>query len=255
MTVISALIIAKNEEANIGPAIQSLKGLADEVIVVVDSSSADRTGEIARNLGARTFVREWQGYSASKAWAVEQAAGEWILWIDADERVTPQLADEIRAFPFPISKAAACAFPRKAYFLGRWIKHCGWYPGYVTRLFRKDRASFNDKAVHEGLVVDGETARLKHPLLHHTDPDLEHYLTKFNHYTGLAAVQQAGAGKRFKIGDMIIGPAAAFVKMYLLKLGFLDGVEGFILSVFSAHYVLVKNLKLWELENIEGRRQ
>jgi len=253
MTGISALIIAKNEEANIGPAIKSLKGLADEIIVVVDSQSTDKTDEVARNLGARTFVREWQGYGASKAWAVKQAKGEWILWIDADERVTPQLTKEvISCQPFI---AAAYSFPRKAYFLGRWIKHCGWYPGYVTRFFHKDRGSFNDKQVHEGLVVSGEIIRLNNPLLHYTDPNLEHYLTKFNHYTTLAAGQQRRSGKQFKTIDIILGPLAAFVKMYLLKLGFLDGLEGFILSVFSAHYVLVKNLKLWELESIEGKHQ
>lgn len=254
MTAISALIIAKNEERNIGHAIKSLSGLADEVIVVVDSTSTDQTGEIARNLGARTFIREWQGYGASKAWGVEQAAGDLILWIDADERVTPQLAEEIKAFPFLQSKAAAWAFPRKAYFLGRWIKHCGWYPGYVTRLFRKNQACFNDRAVHEGLVVEGEIICLREPLLHYTDPDLEHYLKKFNQYTGLAAVQLERSGKRFHMRNLILGPPAAFVKMYLLKLGFLDGIEGFILSVFSAYYVLVKNMKLWEMENIERKR-
>ena len=246
--MISALIIAKNEENNIGSCLDSLQGFADETIVVVDSSSTDETERISRSEGARVFVKEWQGFGATKNWGLQHASGDLILWIDADERMTPELAKEITATIQSNRDYSALAFPRKAYFLGRWIKHCGWYPGYVTRLFKKGKAKFDDKQVHEMLVVDGKVVKLKEALLHYTDPDLAHYFVKFNEYTRLAAEQMHLSGSRFKAIDIILKPLIVFVKMYLIKLGFLDGMEGFILSVLSAHYAFVKNIRLWEIQ-------
>lgn len=251
--MISALIIAKNEEANIGSCLESLKDLAGEIVVVVDSASNDRTEEISRLSGAKVFVKEWLGYSRTKSWGLEQTTGEYVLWIDADERLTSELAEEIKRTMTEGREFAALSFPRKAFFLDRWIKHCGWYPGYVTRFFARERATFDEKEVHEGLTVDGAVIRLKNPLLHYTDPDLSHYMKKLNHYTQLAASQMHGGGRRFKVSDVIIKPPAFFFKMYILKLGWLDGLPGFILSVLSSYYVLTKYLKLWELELGEGR--
>ena len=244
---LSALIIARDEEGNIVPCIQSLAGLADEVLVAVDSRTADRTLELARDAGAKAFSVEWQGYGPTKNLALERAAGDWVLWIDADERATPELSAEIRKCLASSGELAAFAVPRQAYFLGRWIRHCGWYPGYVARLFRRGRARFDDKAVHEGLQIDGPVGRLARPLLHFTDPDLRHYLEKFNLYTTLAAQELNRRGRRARLSDILVRPPAFFAKMYLLKLGFLDGLEGLALCLLSAHYVLVKYLKLWEL--------
>jgi len=245
--MISALIIAKNEEGNIGECLQSLQGFADEAVVIVDSSSNDGTKRVAEEKGARVFVKDWEGYSLTKTWGLARTNGDHILWIDADERMTPELALEIKSTIQSGPEFSALAFPRKAFFLGRWISHCGWYPGYVTRFFIKGRARFDDKQVHEGLIVEGVVKKLKEPLLHYTDPDLTHYMAKFNHYTQLAAEQMHAAGRRFRISDAFIKPFAFFTKMYIIKLGFLDGWEGFILCVLSAYYVLVKYLKLWEL--------
>lgn len=244
--MIAALIIAKNEAGNIGPCLDSLRGVASQVVMVVDGGSTDATAEIARLHGAQVFIRPWQGYSAAKTFGLLQITCDWVLWIDADERVTPQLGDEISRI---ISKAnaAAYAMPRRAFFMGRWIKHCGWYPGYVTRLFRRDRARLDGKDVHEGLVIDGPVLKLRCDLLHFTDPDLAHYLDKFNRYTGLAAEEMNRNGRRFHIHQVMVKPAAFFIKMYLLKLGLLDGIEGLLLSILSAYYVFVKYLKLWEL--------
>ncbi|MBI5805991.1 glycosyltransferase family 2 protein [candidate division TA06 bacterium] len=250
--MISALIIAKDEKNNIGPCLDSLQGFAGEIIVVVDSSSTDETEQISRNKGARVLVKEWQGFGATKNWGLQQASGDLILWIDADERMTPELAKEITTTIQSNRNFSALAFPRKAYFLGRWIKHCGWYPGYVTRLFKKEKARFNDKQVHEMLVVDGKVIKLKEALLHYTDPDLAHYLLKFNKYTRLAAEQMNKSGSRFKLSGVILKPLIVFVKMYIIKLGFLDGMEGFILSVLSAHYSFVKNIRLWEIKRHQG---
>jgi glycosyltransferase involved in cell wall biosynthesis len=244
--MITALIIAKNEAGNICPCLDSLRGIAAQAVVVVDSSSTDATAEIARLRGALVFIRPWPGYSAAKIFGLQQVTSEWVLWIDADERVTPQLAAEINR-TVTTAQAAAFAMPRRAFFMDRWIKHCGWYPGYVTRLFRRERARFDGKDVHEGLVVDGPVHKLRCDLLHFTDPDLEHYLDKFNHYTGLAAEEMHRNGRRFHIHQVAIKPVAFFLKMYLLKLGLLDGIEGLILCLLSAYYVFVKYLKLWEL--------
>jgi glycosyltransferase involved in cell wall biosynthesis len=246
--MISALIIAKDEERNIGPCIDSLKSLADETVVIMDSTSTDRSREIALEKGAKVFVKEWLGYGATKNWGLQHTSGDCILWIDADERMTPELASEIKNTMSSGIQFAALAFPRKAFFLGKWIKHCGWYPGYVRRLFKRGEARFDDKLVHEKLIVSGRTIRLKNALIHFTDPDINRYFTKFNEYTRLAAEQMHLNGRRFKVAEAILKPIFLFVKMYILKLGFLDGIEGFILCVFSSHYVFVKNVKLWEMQ-------
>ncbi len=244
--MISALIIARDEESNIGPCLDSLRGLADEAVVVVDSASSDRTEAIARERGARVWVREWQGFSATKQWGLRQAKGDWVLWLDADERMTPELSSAIQEEIGKEVNFSALAFPRQAFFLGRWIRHCGWYPGYVTRFFRPDRARFDDKLVHEGLLIEGPVRRVAQPILHYTDPDLERYLSKFNRYTELAARQMHEAGRQFQLTDLLFRPPAFFLKMYIIKAGFLDGYQGFVLSALSACYVAVKYLKLWE---------
>ncbi len=251
--MITALIIARDEEGNIAPCLKSLQGLAGESLVAVDDRTVDRTLELAEEAGARAFRIEWQGFGKTKNEALAKATGDWVLWIDADERMTPELADEVRSALSKGSDASAFQVPRKAFFLGRWIRHCGWYPGYVTRLFRRGRASFSDKQVHEGLVVDGRVGRLRHPLLHYTDPDLSHYLAKLNCYTDLAARELHAKGRRPGPLDPVIRPFWFFLRSYLLRRGFLDGTEGFILSVLSGYSVMFKYLKLRELWENEGR--
>lgn len=250
---ITALIIARDEERNIAPCLRSLDGLADEILVAVDSRTADRTLELAVEAGAKAFPVDWKGYGTTKNEVLERASGDWVLWLDADERMTPELAVEIKKALSGGERVEAFSVPRKAFFLGKWIRHCGWYPGYVTRLFRRGRARFSDKPVHEGLVVEGQTGRLRHPLLHYTDPDLTHYLAKFNSYTDLAAGELFARGRRPGALDPVARPLWFFLRSYLLRLGFLDGTEGLILSVLSGYSVMFKYLKLRELWENAGR--
>lgn len=247
MPKLSVITLAYNEEHNIAQCLATVRW-ADEIIVI-DSGSTDRTGELARQFTDKVLNVEWRGYGATKNFALERATGDWILWLDADERVPEELAAEMQSvLRSNDGSIAGYRVARRAYFLGRWIKHCGWYPGRVTRLFRKSKARFTESNVHEQIIVDGRIAELKNDLLHYTDPNLQHYFQKFNRYTSLAAADLQAAGKTFSVLDLLLRPAFLFFKMYVLKRGFLDGIQGFILCVVSAAYVFTKYAKLWELQ-------
>jgi len=239
---LSVVVITKNEEANITRCLSSVTW-ADE-IVVVDSHSTDRTVDIARKYGAKIFSPEWRGYGSAKKEGVNRATGEWILSIDADEVVTPELADEIEGVLRNGTNYAGFFMPRKTNFLGRWILHCGWYPDMLLRLFRKSKGNFNDAVVHEKVELNGETGSLKEHLLHYSYPDMDHYLRKFNLYTTLGAQEANRTGKKAGWTDIVIKPPVSFVKHYISKQGFRDGMEGFILSVLSSLAVMIKYVKL-----------
>jgi glycosyltransferase involved in cell wall biosynthesis len=246
---ISSVIIAKNEASNISRCIESQAGCIDEIIVLVDDSSTDKTFDIASSYPSVITKRvKWTGYSQTKQEGVSLASNNWILWIDADEAVSPELCEELKEFKKSVPSFTAYSVPRRAYFLGKWIKHCGWYPGRVVRLFNKNEVGFNDKPVHEQLKVDGITGKLSHDLEHYTDPDIHHYFEKYNNYTSLAAAELFNKGKKFSVFDILLRPVVIFLKMYVIRAGFLDGLHGFILSVFSASYVFTKYCKLWEYE-------
>ncbi len=244
-STLSVILITKNEEQNIDACLASVR-FADEIIVV-DAGSTDATVKKAKRLTKKVFVRPWEGYGAAKNFALNHATGDWIFWIDADERVPEALQTEIAAV---VESSAglfdAYSVPRRANFLGRWIRHCGWYPGRVTRLFRKGSGTFTESKVHERLVVEGKEGMLHSDLLHYTDPTLKGYFEKFNKYTSLASDELAGEGREFDIGQITIRPVWTFFRMYVLRLGFLDGIQGFILCVLSACYVFTKYAKLWE---------
>lgn len=247
MARLTVITLALNEEHNIEDCLASV-AWADEIIVV-DSGSTDRTVELARRFTDHVLSLEWTGYGPTKNAALERSTGEWILWLDADERVTPELAEEIRTVLQDSSSCDAYSVARRAYFLGRWMKHGGWYPGRVTRLFRKGTARFTDNSVHESVIVRGSVGRLRHDLLHFTDPDLHHYVVKFNRYTTLAARELWDEGRSASVFDLMARPVFMFFKMYLVRRGFLDGVHGFILSILSSAYVFTKYAKLWELHH------
>jgi glycosyltransferase involved in cell wall biosynthesis len=243
---LSVVTIALNEEHNIIECLRSVQW-ADELIVV-DSGSTDRTVELARSFPARVLQVQWHGYGRTKNEALQHATGDWILWLDADERITAALAEEIKStIRSNSSSVAGYTMPRKAFFLGKWIRHCGWYPSRVTRLFRRDKGRFSENQVHEELVLDGITEDFQNDILHYTDPDLYHYFHKFNRYTSLAAKDMHDAGRRFRLYDLLVRPPFTFVKMFLLRRGFLDGIHGLVLSVASSTYVFVKYAKLWEI--------
>jgi len=242
---LSALVICKNEAEHIGPCLESL-AFADEIIVV-DSGSTDGTVDIARRYTETVLVTEWKGYAETKQYGLERASGQWVLWIDADERVSPELAAEIEQVLVTGTGHAAFRMPRRAFFLGRWIKHSGWYPGYVVRLFKRSQGRFGQEMVHESLHVSGSTGTLKHDIDHYTDNTIEHYFDKFNIYTSLAAREMARGGKKTSLAAMVVRSWHMFIKMYAVKAGFLDGIEGLLLAVFSSFYVFVKYAKLREL--------
>ncbi len=248
MVKLSSIIIAKNEEANIKRCIESQLDCIDEIVVLVDSESTDRTLEVVKSYSQVKYeVTEWYGYAKTKQHAISLCSNDWVFWIDADETITDNLNEELKLFKNSEPTHSAYSVARRAYFLGRWIKHSGWYPGRVERLFNKHKAVFSDKDVHEHLEINGTIGELKYDLNHYTDPSIKHYFEKFNNYTSLAASELNKRSKSFSFADIIIRPPVLFFKMYILKLGFLDGIQGFILAVFSSAYVFTKYTKLWEI--------
>ncbi len=250
---LSVITLTKNEEHNIAECLESVRW-ADQIIVI-DSGSTDRTVEIARRYTDCIYEMAWAGYGEMKNIALSKATQDWVLWIDADERVPADLGEEIRSVMTGNGQEhAGYEVARRAFFLGKWIRHCGWYPGYVTRLFRRERARFSVSRVHERLELEGATGRLENDLLHFTDRNLHHYFSKFNRYTSLAAEDLAEEGRAFSFYDVVVRPPFLFLKMYLFRLGFLDGMRGLILSFASASYVFVKYAKLWELRRVDIER-
>lgn len=253
--MLSVVIITLNEEKKIRDCLELVKW-ADE-IVVVDSFSKDNTVEIARNYTDKIYQREFAGFGKQKNFALSKASGDWILAIDADERVTSELKEEIkRTLANP--RASGYYMPRKSYFLGKWIKHCGWWPDYLLRLFRRDCGHFSDRLVHEALEVDGPTGRLNNPLEHHPFCSLSELIRKADRYSTLGAeviiAESKDCSGKHKVSVLIsfLHAWAKFFSMYFIKAGFLDGKEGFILSVLSFYYTLIKYLKLWEKQRKRG---
>jgi len=243
---ITATVITFNEEHNIAAALESLSWV-DEIIVV-DSESSDRTVEITRGFTDRIFVRPWPGYSAQKNFAAEQASHDWIFSLDADERVSGELANEIAQLKNSIEpEAAGFEMSRLTFYLGRWIKYSGWRPDYKLRLYDRTRARWRGDYVHETLEVDGKIERLGGDILHYTVRDASEHHLRMDRYTTLAAAQAYSQGKRASILSLLVSPTVVFLRSYILKLGFLDGVPGLAIARFAAHYEFLKNLKLWEM--------
>ncbi|MDP4115575.1 MAG: glycosyltransferase family 2 protein [Bacteroidota bacterium] len=246
---ISSIIIAKNEELNIARCIESQLECVDEIVVLVGNESTDRTLEIVNSYEkVKCETVEWMGYAKTKQYAVTLTTNNWVLWIDADECLSKNLIEEIKKFKDKTPDNEVYSFPRKAEFLGRWILHGGWYPGRVERLFDKTRVRFSESDVHEYLSYTGRQGYFTNDIEHYTDPNIKHYLKKLNNYTSLAANELLSKKKVFKLSDIIIRPLWLFVKMYFIKAGFLDGLQGFILASFSSFYVFTKYCKLWELK-------
>ena len=243
---LSVVVITHNEEANIGRVLESVR-LADERIVL-DCGSTDRTLEIARTFGARTFTEKWKGYSAQKNSAIDKASGDWVLSLDADEAVEPELMEEIRHVLGQNPPVNGYYMPRKNYFLGRWIRHGGFYPDRKLRLFRRGLGRFGERPVHEVVQVDGPTATLNHALVHNAYPTLEGYISHMNRYSSLGAEIVAAEGRGgFSLLNIVINPLATFLYNYFFRLGLLDGREGLLLHLYHSAYVSWKYAKAWEL--------
>jgi glycosyltransferase involved in cell wall biosynthesis len=243
---ISAVLITFNEEANISSALQSLAGIADE-IVVVDSRSTDRTVKLAREFTDRVVERKWTNYSDQKNFADGLAVHPWILSLDADERISPGLRAELLALKSQDPSCAGFSMPRLVFYLGRWIRHCGWYPDRKVRLFRRDAARWEGEYVHETLVIRGEIRKLKGPLHHYTYRNIGDHLTRLNAFADLGAQKLYAQGRKSRWPHLLVLPFSRFLKSYVLKRGFLDGFAGLVVSVLNGYSIFVRYAKLREI--------
>ena len=281
---LSVVIITHNEEANLGRTLESVQPLVSNgkgEIIVVDSGSTDRTVEVAKSFAARVFIEEWKGYAAQKNSAINKAIGDWVLSLDADEEVDRDLQQALGNTVEGLERVAALKqanahdltvadarsdveyhintildggfsglwVPRKNQFLGRWLRHGGFWPDPKLRFFRRGSGRFEDRAVHEDVRLDGKTGQIRYgSLIHHSYPMLSDYIEHMNRYSSLGAEMVVAKGKvRFSAINIVARPLATFVYNYLLRLGFLDGREGLLLHLYHAAYVSWKYAKAWEL--------
>jgi len=241
---ISVVVVTKNEEKNIREALQSIGNVSE--IIVVDDFSTDKTVEICRDFTEKVFQTEWKGYAAQKQKAIDLAAGPWVFLLDADERFTKPLSEEIKRIVEQKGEYSGFFVPRKNFFLGRWIRHGGWWPDYTLRFFRKETAQVEDRKVHEKVIVRGKTGFLESPLEHFTYRTVSDYLKKMEIYATLSAEELKNKGAKSGIMTMCSHSVFTFLKMYFFRLGFLDGIHGFVLAVLYSYYTFLKYLKLWE---------
>jgi glycosyltransferase involved in cell wall biosynthesis len=245
MPRLSVAVITLNEEERLRACLESVVW-ADE-IVVVDAGSSDKTVAIAREFTDRVAFHAWQGYAAQKNAALARCTGEWILSLDADERVPDDLRDEIAGTLAGAPAEVGFALPRRNVFQGRWVRHGGLYPDWQLRLFRRGRGAFVERAVHESVRVDGPVGRLRSALVHESYRSLADAVARLNRYSDLAAAELAAAGRGGTLVDLLLRPAWRFVSMYLLRAGFLDGRRGLVLAALYAHYVFLRAAKAREL--------
>lgn len=246
MTRLSVVLIVQNESANLRACLDSVKGMGE--IVVLDSGSHDDTVSIAREFTEKVFVDgDWQGFGVQRQRAQARATGDWIFMLDADERVTPALRKEIEQVVATDDRSVVCAVPRLSFCFGRFIRHSGWYPDYVLRLYPGARARYDDALVHEKVCPDAgmKVLQLRGDLLHYTYRDLQHYLVKSAAYAEAWASTRERQGRRASLTQGMLHGIACFIRMYLLRAGFLDGRAGFLLALLSAHSTFVKYADLW----------
>lgn len=246
---LSIAIITKNEEANLARTLASVRW-ADE-IVIVDSGSTDCTADIARAGAAKFFVEDWKGFGAQKNSAIAKCTGDWILSLDADEEVSAELAAEIRQLLAETPDKEAYFLPRRNLFLGRWIRHGGYFPDPKLRLFRRGELQFEERSVHETIRATADAGRLQGELIHHAYPTLDGYLEHMNRYSTLGAGQAVQRGRTSRgalpfLWYVAVVPAATFAYNYVARLGFLDGREGLLLHLYHSSYVSWKYAKAWE---------
>lgn len=243
---IGAALIVQNEERQIARSIESVRWAHE--IVVVDGESTDGTVDIARRYTTKVITHPWQGYVRQRRVALSHLESDWVLMLDADEVVSPGLAAEIQELVRKDEATSGCLIARHNYFLGKWIRGCGWYPDYQLKLFRKRDAVFNEVEVHEGAVVGGKVKTLRGHIDHYTAPTLTHYLERFNAYTSLEVANRlAGGGKdNGGWGEMVGSTAVHFWKTFVRRKGYRDGLRGFLISILSSMYKGVTYAKVWE---------
>jgi glycosyltransferase involved in cell wall biosynthesis len=242
---LSVVVVTLNEEARIRACLESAAWA--EELIVVDAESTDKTAALARELTDHVFVRPWPGFAAQKNFGVAQARGDWILSLDADERVSPVLRDEIAAVVAAGGEPDGYSVPRRNVFWGRWIRHGGLYPDRQVRLFRRGRGRFVERSVHESVQVEGRVGRLQGHLEHHSYRDVADFLERADRYSTLAADEWLKAGRPCRpLVDLVARPVGRFLGMYVARAGFLDGWRGFLLAVLYGYYVFLRSAKVWE---------
>ena len=256
MPTLSVILITRNEEANLADCLASLEGIAQQ-IVVVDTNSSDHTLEIAKTHGAVIAQpTDWPGFGPQKNRALDLATGEWVLSLDADERLTPALRSEIMTAIHHSAQVDCFAIPRLSWYCGRFIRHSGWSPDYVDRLFKRGTARFSDDLVHERLIPNGQVAKLKNPMLHYSFMNYSQVLQKIDRYSTASAEQAFSKGKKSSPLTAVLHGIWAFTRTYFLRLGFLDGPQGFALAISNGQGTYYRYMKLWQLhqEALQQRR-
>ncbi len=245
---ISLVVITLNEAHNIERCIRSVPW-ADEVIIL-DTFSQDETKTKAEALGAKVFQEEWRGFGKQKARATELAKNDWILSLDADEALSPELAKEIEGLDFNTNVCDAYQIPRLSYYLGRWIRHGGWYPDYQTRLFNRKSAAWTEREVHEAVKFKS-SQKLKSCILHYVFNSISEQVRTNDRYSSLGAVELNKKSKKFSLIKLIFKPLSKFLECYILKKGFMDGLPGFIIAIGAGYSVFLKFAKLWEMQKLK----
>jgi glycosyltransferase involved in cell wall biosynthesis len=245
MSTISSVVITYNEENNIRECLESLKWTNE--IIVVDSNSKDKTTEIAKQYTDKIIKTDILSFSIKRNMAFHVASSEWIIWIDADEIISDELKEEIKKIINDTRNPCNAYFiNRRSFFINRFVRHCGWYPDYTLRLFRKDTGiRFDNARVHEKISYTGKTEKLKAEIIHYTDRDFEHYMRKMNSYTTSSSLDLFDSHKTAYLTDIFFRPLFAFIKMYFFKLGFMDGYTGLVLCSLSSIHVFMKYSKLY----------
>lgn len=248
---LSVVIITQNEEENLPLTLKSVEGMLRDLggeIIIVDSGSTDRTLEIAAAAGARIFREPWKGFAGQKNSALHKATADWVLALDADEPLEPAAADEIRALLARDPQVNGYWIPRKNFFLGRWIRHGGFYPDRKLRLVRRGTARWVEHGAHPTMTITGATANLRHAMLHYAYPTLRGYIAHMNSYSSMQAEHINAARPRgFDLVNILVNPLATFFYNYVVRLGFLDGREGLLVHLYHSAYVSWKYAKAWEL--------
>ncbi len=251
--MITVTLICRNEAKNIRACLESVKWV-DEIIVV-DAESIDGTAGMVKEFTDKIFVKDWEGYASQREFALKHATQEWVFAIDADERCSPELKEEILGVINDKNTTEnGFRIPRKSFFLNKWIKHCGWYPGYQIRLFRREKVCVSERLIHEGYKVVGKTGILKNDLLHYTVNSIGEFMSKINHYSTLRA-QEKKDKRKIKMSGLIFRPFAAYFQVFILKRGFMDGAHGVMVTNFDVITNMLTLMKIWEMQNKEGSKK
>lgn len=247
MNNISAVVICNDEEKNIEECLKSLQWCNE--IIVVDSFSSDNTVDLAKKFTDKIFQNEWKGFADQRKFALTKISNEWIFSLDADERCTNELADEINRSLSQNDQASGYLIPRKSFFLKKWIRHCGWSPDFQLRLFKKNSVHVRERLVHEGYEVKGEVRKLQKPILHYTVNSISEFINKINLYSTLSAIEK----KDVSIGYayLLFKPSLEFIKKFIFQKGFMDGISGLMVCYFHMITKMLTYMKIREIQNKE----